>query len=441
WLFCRTLENPTPGTFTAKQTAAGCTLPDDWGEVKVTNGVQPPGASNPGMVYDTVTKKIILFGGDSGTYQNQTWAYDVPSRTWTRKAMATAAPPVNTTVYWAMPAMAYNPATHQVIYHQTGGTGAPADWAYDTVADTWTKLASTGGAAVAQVLAYDPVRNMVVGFNTYSGGMEVWHGVLSASGSVAPPVVTSACDLNLDGVVDALDVQLAITKALGGTACGAGDLNRDSLCNVVDVQRVVNASRGAACNTTPIAPTAGGSLVSSLATPPATVQLATEGTLDWAHWGLATASDFNHKAGVASKISTFTSVLATPAARYADNLTTYSWTAGTPAASAVNTPTGVYIAGGNQAFRITVPADTTQRTLKVYVGVWQASGTMVAHLSDMSAPDYTNNGITYTKGKTALGVYTFTYKAASSGQTLTVTFTQGAASTGNIALQAATLSN
>jgi hypothetical protein len=62
----------------------------------------------------------------------------------------------------------------------------------------------------------------------------------------APPTST-ACDLNGDGVVDALDVQLAINQALGLAACSTADLQQTGQCNVVDVQRVVNASLGAAC--------------------------------------------------------------------------------------------------------------------------------------------------------------------------------------------------
>ena len=73
-------------------------------------------------------------------------------------------------------------------------------------------------------------------------------------------------------------------------------------------------------------------------------------------------------------------------------------------------------------FRITAPADTTQRTLTVYVDAYHAQGKMVAHLSDASSPDYTDSTLN-SVGNTLQGAYTFIYKAASSGQTLSVTFT------------------
>ena len=113
---------------------------------------------------------------------------------------------------------------------------------------------------------------------------------------------------------------------------------------------------------------------------------------------------------------------------------------GTPTASATNTTTGVYIEGVGNGFRITAPADTTQRTLTVYVDAYHAQGKMVAHLSDASSPDYTDSTMN-SVGSTLQGAYTFTYKAASSGQTLSVTFTNQVinVSDGNIALQAATL--
>jgi uncharacterized membrane protein len=182
-----------------------------------------------------------------------------------------------------------------------------------------------------------------------------------------------------------------------------------------------------------------GALSGSVAAPAAAVQLTTEGTSDWAHWGLNTATDWNHKNGVTSQIGTFTSVAGGAAGRYADNSTAFTWTDGTPTATATNTTTGLYLAGQNQGFRLTLPADPTTRTVRVYVGAWRAQSRMVAHLSDGSAVDFTDTSLSNSSGPTTLRVYTFTYKAASNGQTLTLTFTQTNATTGNVTLQAATL--
>ena len=63
----------------------------------------------------------------------------------------------------------------------------------------------------------------------------------------AAPGFVSACDLNSDGLVNVIDIQLGIDQALGILSCTSGDLNGDSQCNVLDVQRIINAALGAGC--------------------------------------------------------------------------------------------------------------------------------------------------------------------------------------------------
>ena len=80
------------------------------------------------------------------------------------------------------------------------------------------------------------------------------------------------------------------------------------------------------------------------------------------------------------------------------------------------------------------------RTLTVYVGIQNATGTLTAHLSDGSAADYVK---AYSAQKQRLdGVYTLTYRAASAVQPVTVKWTQTKGSrgnNGNISLQGAAL--
>ena len=74
----------------------------------------------------------------------------------------------------------------------------------------------------------------------------------SGSFSILPSGSTvSACDLNADGVVNNLDVQIAINQALGSSPCGNADLDRNGICNIVDVQRVINAANGQSCKLGP----------------------------------------------------------------------------------------------------------------------------------------------------------------------------------------------
>ena len=104
-------------------------------------------------------------------------------------------------------------------------------------------------------------------------------------------------------------------------------------------------------------PPTGGILGGSFAATAGTIQLTAEGTLDWGHWGLNTAVDFNHKAGT-QKIS-YALVGSGSAARYSNNAAGFSWTDGTPTGSATATTTGIYRQGVGRGFQLTAPADTT----------------------------------------------------------------------------------
>jgi hypothetical protein len=55
------------------------------------------------------------------------------------------------------------------------------------------------------------------------------------------------CDLNHDGVVNLLDVTLAVNQVLGVSPCASADLQQTGVCSIVDVQRIVAASLGGAC--------------------------------------------------------------------------------------------------------------------------------------------------------------------------------------------------
>ena len=56
----------------------------------------------------------------------------------------------------------------------------------------------------------------------------------------------SACDLRQDGVVNVVDVQLAVNMMNGLVPCTAS-INGPGVCTIVTVQRVVTASLGGAC--------------------------------------------------------------------------------------------------------------------------------------------------------------------------------------------------
>jgi Right handed beta helix region len=75
-------------------------------------------------------------------------------------------------------------------------------------------------------------------------------GAYEASGPVGL-LTFSACDLNQDGVVNSLDVQIAINQTLGISSCTNANLDGSGTCTVVDVQRVINAALGLSCRLGP----------------------------------------------------------------------------------------------------------------------------------------------------------------------------------------------
>jgi hypothetical protein len=126
--------------------------------------------------------------------------------------------------------------------------------------------------------------------------------------------------------------------------------------------------------------------------------------------------------------------------RFTNNPNFFTWTGGTPNSSATNTPTGVYVIGLNNGFQVTVPANTTARTLRMYVGLWAAGGRFEASLSDGSAPVYLDTSL-LDSTTTSNAVYTLNYRAASAGQTLTIKWTVSSIfnNWSNVTLQGATL--
>jgi hypothetical protein len=161
--------------------------------------------------------------------------------------------------------------------------------------------------------------------------------------------------------------------------------------------------------------------------------LQSEGTSDWVHWGDAS---LNRKAGVAAQLSTYTVVGGGTVAKYSNDPRPLSWTSGTPTASSTNNLNGVYVSGTGGGFSITAPADTATRTIVVHVGGWNSGGTLKAHLSDGSAPNFVDTTASVS-GQYDRN-YTLTYHAGNAGQTLTVTW-QMTSGSGNVTLNGAAL--
>src|SRR6266850_5565510 len=113
-------------------------------------------------------------------------------------------------------------------------------------------------------------------------------------------------------------------------------------------------------------------LTGSVAPPPASVDLTTQGNTDWIHWGLNNVNDVNRKITGLSQISTFTKIgTGTNVVRLTDSASKISWTDGSTNASVTDSPGGVYINNFDavgRGFQFTVPANLIEHTIFVYLG-------------------------------------------------------------------------
>ncbi len=144
-----------------------------WTDMSPANAPSPRNAF--GMVYDSESDRIILFGGLP--HSNETWAYDFETNTWTQMSPANAPSPRY------FPAMAYDEESDIVILF--GGRSIDAKesdtWSYDCNTDTWTELSPAANPVGrrAHSMTYDDESDRIVLF----GGSDdadialgdVWH--------------------------------------------------------------------------------------------------------------------------------------------------------------------------------------------------------------------------------------------------------------------------
>ncbi|HEY7087591.1 MAG TPA: Ig-like domain-containing protein, partial [Tepidisphaeraceae bacterium] len=181
------------------------------------------------------------------------------------------------------------------------------------------------------------------------------------------------------------------------------------------------------------------SLSGSFVTAAGSYNFTSLGSADWAHWtGInadGTGPSMVHKSVGGNAANLISNVARYPSANnvghygtFTDttNETQMTWTDGTPVASASNERTKLWgnAATLGQGWTFSVPADSTSRTLSILAGGYFAGITINAHLSDSSFPDYSWTD----PGASGLvrQVYTFTYAAASAGQSLIITLTKSA---------------
>lgn len=175
------------------------------------------------MDFDTSRNISILFGGNTGARNQETWEYN--GTNWTQKA------PVSKPSARDYVSMAYaiNRGVSVLFGGNTAGGANDETWEYDSTADSWTQKAS--GAVTKPLtryyhaMAFDSSRNVIVLFGGYrisTGNLDdtwEWDGtdwVQKASGAVPKPSARQ-----LHGM--AFDSSRNVTVLFGGTDAGGLD--------------------------------------------------------------------------------------------------------------------------------------------------------------------------------------------------------------------------
>jgi len=180
---------------------------------------------------------------------------------------------------------------------------------------------------------------------------------------------------------------------------------------------------------------AGPLLQLSISDTPLQVNLTSPQIIDWIHWGRIAATVPDRKGGITPLISDYTGINgAQPAASFGN--IAFSWTDGNHPAVVSEADDDVETFNTASGFQITVPADTTAKTLNLYAEVLFGQGQLQASLSDGSAVAINDQSVI--DSNVGSKIYSIDFRAASAGQTLTVTFSS-ANPAGGIGIQAATL--
>ncbi|MFX1281683.1 MAG: Kelch repeat-containing protein [Promethearchaeota archaeon] len=125
------------------------------------------------MAYDSEHGKAILFGGNDGSYDDETWVYDYAMNNWTNMN-----PPTRPGGRYAH-AMAYD-SKHDKIILFGGYDGGNDDetWVYDYSMNNWTNMnpPTRPGGRYSHVMTYDSEHDKVILFGGHNGGLnnETW---------------------------------------------------------------------------------------------------------------------------------------------------------------------------------------------------------------------------------------------------------------------------
>jgi hypothetical protein len=170
---------------------------------------------------------------------------------------------------------------------------------------------------------------------------------------------------------------------------------------------------------------------------PTVVDLSSEGSRDWVHWG--EQGTFSLERDEDGGFDILEGTPSAPRFRHALSPQRFSWTGGDPVDHSDGTPTGIRTCGAGNGFTITAPATTATRVLRLYVGVVSGRGRLEARLTAGSA---TRTAMLEQRDNDFRSVvYTIRYRAPKTAKISLKWVTQESFSSGcgGVALEAATL--
>ncbi len=137
-----------------------------WRKIVPVTSIAPEPRRDGEMIYDPVGKRLILFGGNSDSgLKNDTWAFDLNSRSWTKLA-TTGAQPSGRFGFDAV----YDPIGHQLVMYSGQGAGFFNDtWTLNLTTLEWRDVSPAADSARPKRRygsggVFDPVTRSLVSF-------------------------------------------------------------------------------------------------------------------------------------------------------------------------------------------------------------------------------------------------------------------------------------
>jgi len=200
------------------------TVVDDEGWTEVQPDTNPVARYGHRMVYDSVKKKVVLFGGrlNTGLASSETWIYDVRQNTWTQVH------PPSTPAARYLHAMVYDSTNNKIVMF--GGYWVAAEtWIYDIDTNLWAQQypETSPPRLYGLSMTYDSINDKVVLFGgmTYSGGWrrrnETWlYDVPMNTWTKAEPQTSPPARYHHDMAFDPINNRIVLFGGHNGAAMG-----------------------------------------------------------------------------------------------------------------------------------------------------------------------------------------------------------------------------